>query len=133
MDNADDAINKDQFARHNGIEIIEAGEGRARARMRLCPDHLNGLGMVHGGAIFSLADYAFAAACNSQGVVSVAVNGSISYIKAASGGELVAEAEEVQQDGKLGSCVVRVLDEEGDVVAMFQGLSYRKGPRWSEA
>lgn len=127
MDSVNAVIEKDRFARHVGIEIVEAREGRAKARMRVGPEHLNGLGMVHGGAIFSLADYAFAAACNSYGCVSVAINANISYVKAAKGGLLVAEAEEIRQEGKLGTCLVRVTDEQGEVIATFQGLSYRKG------
>lgn len=120
-------IDKDQFAQYNGIQIIEAANGRAKACLHVGPQHLNGLGMVHGGAIFSLADYAFAAACNSYGCLSVAVNASISYIKAAQSGQLTAEAEEIQQDGRLGTCLVRVTDDKGQVIATFQGLSYRKG------
>jgi len=127
MDSVRAVVEKDAFARHAGIEIVEMGNGRATVRMQIRPEHRNGLGMVHGGAIFTLADYAFAAACNSKGIVSVAVNANISYIKAASGGVLTAEAEEVPQEGRLGSCLVRVVDELGEVVAVFHGLSYRKG------
>lgn len=128
MENPSDAICKDQFARHTGIEIVEAGGGRARAQLQVGPQHLNGYGMVHGGVIFTLADYAFAAACNSYGSASVAIQASISYVKAAKVGLLVAQAEEIQQEGRLGTCQVRVTDQSGDVVAVLQGLSYRKAP-----
>ncbi|MGO9000648.1 MAG: PaaI family thioesterase, partial [Limisphaerales bacterium] len=64
----------DQFAARNNIELLEAGNGCAKAKMTLHPHHWNGLGTVHGGAIFTLADFAFAAACNSHGTVAVALN-----------------------------------------------------------
>ncbi len=128
MDSMNAVICKDEFAKLVGIEILEHGPGRAKVKMAVTPRHCNGLGMVHGGAMFTLADYAFAAACNSHGFASVAINASINYLRAPKGAVLYAEAEEVAVDGKLGSCLVRVLDEDGGLVATFQGLSYRKGP-----
>lgn len=126
MDSVNVVRDKDAFARLLGIEVAECGPGRATVSMSITPQHRNGLGMVHGGAMFTLADYAFAVACNSHGYASVAVNASISYLRAPKGTVLRAEAEEVMVEGKMGSCLVRVLDEDGSVVATFQGLSYRK-------
>ena len=126
MDSINVVIEKDAFARYTGIEMVEHSAGRAKVRMVVRDHHRNGLGMVHGGVIFTLADYAFAAACNSHGFASVAVNATISYLKAPKGTVLQAVAEEAVVDGKMGSCLVRILDEDGSVVAMFQGLSYRK-------
>ncbi len=120
-------VDKDQYARHAGIELLEVTPGKARARMVIGPQHLNGLGLVHGGAIFTLADLVFAAACNSHGYPAVAINVNISYLKAAKAGVLTADGEEVSAEGRLGSCVVRVTDDTGALIAMFQGLSYRKG------
>jgi acyl-CoA thioesterase len=94
--------------------------------MVLHPHHLNGLGSVQGGAIFTLADYAFAAAANSHGTVAVAINVSITFMKAAATGTLWAEAREVSKNFKIGSYVVEVKDDQGDLVATFQGLAYRK-------
>lgn len=128
MDSTNVVRDKDAFAKLLGIEIVESGVGCAKVRMVVTAQHRNGLGMVHGGAIFTLADYAFAVACNSHGHASVAINANISYVKAAKGAVLCALAEEVAVDGKLGSCLVRVVDEDGTVVALFQGLSYKKGP-----
>ena len=68
-----DYFKKDQFAAHNNIELVDAADGRARARMTLQPHHLNALGTVQGGALFTLADFCFAAACNSHGTVAVAL------------------------------------------------------------
>ena len=117
---------RDLFARHCGIELLEVGEGRARARMTLTDDHLNGVGIAHGGAIFTLADLAFAAASNSHGTVAVAINASISYMKATTTGVLIAEAEEVACHPRLGSYTIRVTDDTGELVALFQGMTYRK-------
>lgn len=128
MESIEAVIGNDRFGRHSRIEMVAIGQGTAQARMTLGLEHLNGLGMVHGGAIFTLADCAFAAACNSTNPPSVAINASISYVKAAKGAVLLADAQEIQQAGKLGTCLVRITDEDGDVVATFHGLSYRKGP-----
>jgi len=81
---------------------------------------------VQGGAVFTLADFAFAAAANAHGTVAVAINVSITFMKAVSTGLLRAEAREVALNPKLGTYTVDVKDERGDLVAVFQGLAYRK-------
>jgi acyl-CoA thioesterase len=116
----------DQFAAHNGIELVEVSPGLARARMTLRPTHCNGLNLAHGGALFTLADFAFALASNSHGTVAVAVNASITILKATRAGTLVAEAREVSKSNRLGAYTVEVRDDAGDLVALFQGLAYRK-------
>ena len=117
---------RDRFAKYCGMEIIDASSGGSRVRMPIREHHLNGMNTVHGGAIFSLADFAFALACNSHGIVSVAVNTSITFVKAAVKGTLTAVAEENSVNPKLGSYTVRITDDAGDLVAIFQGLAYRK-------
>jgi acyl-CoA thioesterase len=126
MSSLEAVMNKDQFARHCGIELVHVHNGRASARMTLGPQHMNGVGIVHGGAIFTLADYAFAAAANSHGYVAVAVNANVQFVKVATEGRLYAEAEEVTVTRKLGSYTVIVTDQAGEIVAIFQGLAYRK-------
>ncbi len=116
----------DLFAKHCGIELLSVSSGHAKVRMQLQPFHRNGLGGVHGGAIFTLADFAFAAACNSHGPLAVAVNVDITFTKAPAAGALVAEAREVALNPKLGSYTVEVRDEQGELIALFQGLAYRK-------
>lgn len=120
---------RDRFAKHCGIELLEVGKGYAKARMKISEEHLNGVDLVHGGAIFTLADLAFAASCNSHGILAVAINVSISYLKAGTRGALIAEAEEVACNPRLGSYTIRVTDDEGDLVAIFQGMAYRKKER----
>ncbi|MHB0857658.1 MAG: PaaI family thioesterase [Anaerolineae bacterium] len=119
-------LQDDRYARHLGIVLLEARPGYARARLTLQPEHLNSVGTAHGGAIFSLADLAFAAASNAYGVVAVGINVSISYLKAAREGILLAEAREVSCSQRLASYTVHVTDETGDIIAIFQGMVYRK-------
>jgi len=116
----------DTFARHLGIELLEVGEGRSRARMPLDERHVNALKMAHGGAVFALADLALAAAANSHGNVAVAVNVSITYHAAGMGPYLTAEARETHRNFKLGSYEVRITDQHDALVATFNGLVYRK-------
>lgn len=116
----------DKFARHSGIELLEISEGRAKAVMKIEKHHLNAVGSVHGGAIFTLADFVFAVASNSHGTVSVAINVSISYLKAANKGSLFAEAIEITGNPKLASYTVNVTDEQENLIAIFQGMVYRK-------
>jgi len=123
---------KDKFAEYNGIRLLEAADGHARSSMTITPNHLNGLGIVHGGAIFSLADFAFAAASNSRGNVAVAINVSISYVKSASSGTLFADARETSLNHKLGTYTIDITDEAGELLAVFQGMVYRKKEKLSQ-
>jgi acyl-CoA thioesterase len=116
----------DRFADLAGIEILEIKKGWSRVKMNITEKHLNGVGIVHGGAIFTLADLAFAAAAKSHGNVSVGINASISYMKAGKGKILMAEAQEVSRNPRLSSYMVRVTDEEDDLIAIFQGMAYVK-------
>ena len=127
MENMTEMVRNDQFAKLAGVRVVDIGKGTAVVEMTIGPEHLNGIGIVHGGAIFILADVAFAASCNSHGVTAVAVHASISFLKAAKSGTLRAVASEDSATGRMGSYSIKVTDEAGDVVAMFQGLAYRKG------
>ncbi len=117
---------RDLFARHLGIELLEVTEGKARAKMPIKDFHFNSLGSVHGGAIFSLADFVFAAASNSYGTMAVAINVCISYLRAARGGTLFADAREVSRNPKLASYAISIKDDASNLVAIFQGMVYRK-------
>ena len=124
---------RDKFAEHAGIELMEASPGRAKARMKIEDYHLNGVGIVHGGAVFTLADLVFAVASNSHGRVAVAINASISYYKAVSEGVLIAEAEETSLNPKLAGYTIRVTHETEGLIAVFQGMVYRKKESLPEA
>ncbi len=117
---------KDLFARHSGIELLEVGQGRAKASMKIEPFHFNGAKTVHGGAIFTLADFAFAVASNSHGTLAMGINASVSFVKAATKGTLYAEAIEQALNPKLATYQVKVTDDADGVVALFQGTVYRK-------
>src|SRR5512141_1031470 len=121
-------LDRDRFAAQAGIRLVEVGDGTARATMEVTPSHLNGVDVVQGGALFTLADFAFAAACNSHDRVAVAIDVSISFVKGVSSGTLVADATEEALTERLSTCLVRVTDEAGDVVALFKGTAYRKRP-----
>ena len=111
-----------------GVEIEEAREGYARIRMRLTADMLNGHGIAHGGMIFALADTAFAYACNSRNVTSVAAQASIVFLDAAREGEvLIAEAREAALAGRSGVTHVSVRGADGRAIAEFQGYSRTLG------
>jgi len=116
----------DLFARHAGIELVDVGPGWAKASMKIEPFHFNGAKTVHGGAIFTLADFAFAVASNSHGSLAMGINTSVSFVKAALKGTLYAEAREQSRNPKLASYSVMITDDAGDVVAIFQGMAYRK-------
>ena len=126
MENVRRFLQRDAFAQHVGIELVDVAPGRAAVRLRIAPRHLNGAGVVHGGAIFSLADFAFAAASNSHGTIALAINASVSFVKAVTGGVLTAEARESSLNPKLATYDIEVKDETGDLVASFHGMVYRK-------
>lgn len=117
---------EDKFARHCGIELLEVGEGWARTAMKIEPHHLNGVKTVHGGAIFTLADFAFAVASNSHGSLAMGISTSVNFVKAATQGTLYAEAREQSRNPKLASYSVLITDDAGDTIALFQGMVYRK-------
>ena len=120
---------KDKFANYIGIELLDVKDGWAKATLEIKEHHLNGLNSVHGGAIFTLADLVFAAASNSRGRVAVAISNTISYVKAPQGNVLYAEATEVALNHKLATYAVNVTDGQGQVIAVFQGMVYRKGEK----
>ena len=119
-------VQNDHFAAHLGVEMLEYGDGRAKAKMTLRKHHLNSAGMTHGGAIFSLADAVFSAASNSHGTLAVAINVSISFFKALKEGDLFAEGREVSRNPKLATYLIDVTDGQGNAIALFQGTVYRK-------
>ena len=107
------------------LQILDVREGYAFLAMRIRPDMANGHGSVHGGMIFSLADTAFAYACNSRNATSVAQAASIVYLAPAAVGEtLLAEAREDVESGRTGVYTVKVTTQhDARVIAQFQGQS----------
>lgn len=97
--------------------------------MKVTPELLNGIGVTHGGALFTLADYAFAAASNAHGPVAVALNVNINFLKATTEGmTLTATAKEENLTRKTGLYRLEVRDESNQLVALAEGMVYRKTP-----
>ena len=132
MSDLDRFIDRDSFAAHIGVKITDHGIGSAKARMTVAKHHLNSAGLVHGGAIFSLADAVFSVASNSHGTLAVAINANIDFFKAKEGGTLFAVAREVSLNRKLATYSIDLSDEAGDAVARFTGTVYRKSVQLNE-
>lgn len=114
----------DRAADWFGHEIVAVGPGTATLRMRVRDEHLNGHGICHGGVIFTLADTAFAYACNSYNRLVVAQHNTISYLSPGKPGEmLTAVAAEASRAGRSGIYDVTVTGEDGRKVALFRGAS----------
>lgn len=119
---------RDRFARHCGIRLVAVAPGTARAKMTVRREHLNGIATCHGGAIFTLADFAFAAACNSHGTVAVALSVNITFLTAARSGDvLTATVEEIAKKKKVGDYLIRVTNRKKELVALFHGVAFRLG------
>lgn len=113
----------DAYAALTGIEVLEAKPGYAKTRLPVTPKVLNGHGNVHGGAYFTMADYTAALASNMYGVPTIAVNGSISFLRACREGQLVAEAKTVKVGRRMTFMTVEIVDTEGKLAATFQSGS----------
>lgn len=115
---------EDRASRALGMELVSVGPGRAVLRMPVREEMCNGHRLCHGGMIFSLADSAFAFACNSHNKVTVANNCTISFIASAHAGDvLTAEAVERHRGGRSGITDVTVTDQTGRLIAVFRGHS----------
>jgi acyl-CoA thioesterase len=122
----------DPFARSLGVELIEVAPGYGVVAMRVRADMLNSHETAHGGAVFALADAAFAVASNSHGPLAVALEISINYVSPARVGDrLVAEAREETQGRRVGVYRLKVSKEDGTVVALAQATAYRKSQNQS--
>ncbi|MBF9043568.1 hydroxyphenylacetyl-CoA thioesterase PaaI [Rhodobacterales bacterium HKCCE4037] len=111
-----------------GMEIAEIDEGRATLTLQIREDHCNGHGIGHGGVTFMLADSAFAFACNSRNVVTVAQHNTISFLAAVRLGDtLTARAVETTLKGRSGITDVTVTNQNGEIIAQFRGASRALG------
>lgn len=126
MLNPKEFTERDKFGLYNGMEVVSVVNGRAKTRMEVKPHHKNGIGTVHGGAIFTLADLAFAAASNSGEDTVTSISATMAFNKAATEGVLSAEAWEVSRSTKLVTYEARVTNSAGEIIAVFQGLGYIK-------
>jgi acyl-CoA thioesterase len=117
---------RDRFSAWLGLEIDEIGKGYCRLHYTVKEDMLNGFERIHGGVLFSASDSAFAFACNSHGIITVALDVSITFTRPALIGEhLFVEAKEIHLGNKTGLYDIRTTNEQGDLVCFFKGTAYR--------
>ena len=129
---AQDVVNRmmreDLFSQWLGIDVLEVREGYSKIRMTLRKEMLNGFNVVHGGIAFSLADSAFAFACNNRNNLSMALDTNITFTKQMQPGDvLTAEAKELHNGRSTGLYLITVTNQNNDQVALFKGTCFRTG------
>lgn len=121
-------MEQDAFSNWLQIQILEIKEGYSRIQMIIRKEMVNGFGIAHGGIAFSFADSAFAFACNNRNNLSVALDVTISFIKAVNIGDtLIAEAKEVHNGRSTGVYLITITNQHGQQVAHFKGTCFRTG------
>jgi acyl-CoA thioesterase len=124
----DQMMENDLFSQWLGIELLETSEGYSRVKMLVRPEMVNGFGIVHGGIAFSLADSAFAFACNNRNNLSVALDVTITFTKPVRvGDELTAAAKEIHNGRQTGVYIIAVTNQRNEQVAFFKGTCFRTG------
>lgn len=121
-----DFFKADRFACVAGVELLEVTSGYAKAKMLVTPDHLNGGGVCQGGALFTLADLAFAAVANSHKQLTLSISSTISFLRPVSSGYVYAEATEVHNHHRIPYIEVKLTDEQQRLIAVFTSVGYRK-------
>lgn len=121
-------IKRDEFTKWMGLEIDVIDLGYCKLHFTVRKEMLNGFENIHGGVIFSASDSAFAFACNSHGIITVALDVSITFTRPAKEGDvLFVEAKEIHLGNKTGLYDIRTTNSEGKLVAQFKGTAYRTG------
>ena len=121
-------MENDFFSQWMGVEVLEIKEGYSRIKMTIRKEMVNGFGIVHGGLPFSLADSAFAFACNNRNNLSVALDVTITFTKAVNVGDvLTAEAKEIHNGRSTGVYLIDVTNQKNEKVALFKGTCFRTG------
>ena len=123
-------MKNDLFSQWLGIKIIEIKEGYSKIQMALRDEMINGFDVIHGGIAFSLADSAFAFACNNRNNLSMALDTSINFTKPTKPGDiLTAEAKELHNGKSTGLYLITVTNQNNDQVALFKGTCFRTGKK----
>jgi len=121
-------IEHDHFTKWLGLEIDAVDTGYCKLHYTIRKEMLNGFGNIHGGVLFSASDSAFAFACNTHGVITVALEVSISFVRPANEGDvLYAEAKEIYTGNKTALYDIQTRDAAGNLIAAFRGTGYRTG------
>ncbi|HEY6955174.1 MAG TPA: hydroxyphenylacetyl-CoA thioesterase PaaI [Flavisolibacter sp.] len=124
----DHMMENDFFSRWMRVNVIKVSEGYSKIQMVIREEMVNGFGIVHGGIPFSLADSAFAFACNNRNNLSVALDVTITFTKAVHIGDvLTAEAKEVHNGRSTGVYLITVTNQKNEQVALFKGTCFRTG------
>ena len=117
----------DRFAMEAGVRLTEVRPGYSKAEMALTPNHMSAGGTTQGGAIFTLADLALAAAANSYGKLALSLDASIHFFHPSKPGDtLTAEAKEKYIHKRTGYYQVEVRNQDGELIACFDTTVYRK-------
>jgi acyl-CoA thioesterase len=118
----------DLFSQWLGIKVLNVKEGYSKIQITLRDEMINGFGIIHGGIPFSLADSAFAFACNNRNNLSVALDTSITFTKATKPGDtLIAEAKELHNGRSTGLYLITITNQHQEQVALFKGTCFRTG------
>jgi acyl-CoA thioesterase len=121
-------MQNDSFSQWMGLEVLEVREGYSKVRMVIRKEMVNGFGIVHGGLAFSLADSAFAFACNNRNNISVALDVTITFTKPVNVGDvLTAEANENHNGRSIGVYLISITNQNDRQVAIFKGTCFRTG------
>lgn len=124
----DHMLEHDKFSEWMGIRVLDIREGYSKISMEIREEMLNGFGIVHGGISFSMADSAFAFACNNRNNLSVALDVTISFMKALHVGDiLTAEAKEIHNGRSTGVYLITLTNQKGEQVGLFKGTCFRTG------
>ena len=126
MEKYKEFFKSDRFAANAGVELLEVKPGYAKARMLVTEEHLNAGGVCQGGALFTLADLAFAAAANSHDQLTLSVNANITFLRSVKEGYVYAEAVEVFNHHRIPFIEVRITDEAGELIGVMTSSGYRK-------
>ena len=123
-------MENDFFSQCMDVEVIEVKEGYSKIKMTIRKEMVNGFGIVHGGIPFSLADSAFAFACNNRNNLSVALDVTITFTRPVNIGDvLTAEAKEVHNGRSTGVYLITVTNQKKEQVALFKGTCFRTGKK----
>jgi len=124
----DHMMENDFFSQWMGVQVLDVSEGYSRVKMSIRKEMVNGFGIVHGGIPFSLADTAFAFACNNRNNLSVALDVTITFTKAVNVGDvLTAEAKEFHNGRSTGVYQIIVSNQNNEQIALFKGTCFRTG------
>jgi acyl-CoA thioesterase len=119
-------MSEDLFSQWLGIDVLQVKDGYSKIKMTVRKEMINGLGIVHGGICFSLADSCFAFACNNRNNLSVALDTAINFLKPVHvGDELIAEAKEMHNGRSTGLYHITITNQRDHAVAFFKGTCFR--------